>query len=504
MDSENNGSVAMDFSLLEALIPKAPPSETERLTAMIQQLRAGSLTLERSGTKIIIPENFDFDTAIAFLKNKKEEDEMMVEVSETVDAFPFDGAYAMTLAIEEVFGFGANKRETVQTPFGALKFNPVFVSVEIERGKIVQVPWGEFELPGIYGKMKTGFDLKDKERVVFRISGTIKHKSKPLFQKFMAAVKKKVQTQSIYKGKAIKVSFRTADNQAIFFDPSVTPQFMKLDGVDNPIFTRMTEEQIALSIMHPIKYADLARKEGISLKRTIMLEGDYGTGKTMQANQIARLCVECGFTFLYVSHCEDLSRAMRLAEQYAPCVVFAEDADRVMGGDRDSKMDSLSYVLDGVDTKSKEIMVVLTTNKIETIQQLMIRPGRIDSLITIEKPDAETVYRLMKHYGRGRLEGDFQEFKDTIHPMIGQNAAFITETLKKAELRAISRGLPIKIRPEDVEVAVDMMKKHVQIMTRTPESPEIRVPMNDIKIVVSTNKKSEELDMSQVQAAVGG
>ncbi len=391
-----------------------PPEVMEHFKQMLDAKEFAGIQMEE-GQKMILPKGMPIERAIEFLTKKLEEEQAVCTIIETIDAFPFDAAHALSLVIHDLYGFSGNQSSTIATPFGNFSFAPKFIGVQIARGVTVQVPWGEFCLPGINGTFACGFEKKDN-RVIFKLVATVQGKYRESVSKLVQALREKLKTHSIYKNKSLRVSFRDRNGEAIFFDPSVVPQFMDMEGDAEPIFTRSTEAQIKMAILDPIRHTDRLRKAGIKLRRTVLLEGDFGTGKTLTAKQTAKVCESNGWTFIYVTNCEDLDRALTMAEQYSPAVVFTEDVDRVMGGDRDEQADALSYTLDGVDVKNRETIVVLTTNDPRKIQKLMLRPGRIDSIISIQKPDADTTLRLMRLYAKGRMHGSTTEFEMSIAP----------------------------------------------------------------------------------------
>ena len=137
------------------------------------------------------------------------------------------------------------------------------------------------------------------------------------------------------------------------------------------------------------------------MKRGVLLGGKYGTGKTLAATVAARLAQDNGITYVYTPRADELGDAIAFAKQYQSpaCVVFCEDIDRQVTGQRTVAMDDILNILDGVDTKTDNIITVLTTNHLDNVNQAMLRPGRLDAIINVETPDAYTAERLVRHYG---------------------------------------------------------------------------------------------------------
>src|SRR6202000_3403134 len=119
-------------------------------------------------------------------------------------------------------------------------------------------------------------------------------------------------------------------------------------------------------------------------------------------------------SFVMCTQTQDFADCVRFAHNYQPAIVFCEDIDRETDGSRDEELDAILNTIDGVDSKNTEIMLVLTTNEVQNIHPAMLRPGRLDALLTLDYPDSEAVGRLIRHYsgdllpeGEGlRLVGD--------------------------------------------------------------------------------------------------
>lgn len=294
--------------------------------------------------------------------------------------------------------------------------------------------------------------------------------------KIVDRMRELLATNSIYRRKAIKIKFRNADGKRLLnpqnpsqFDPSLAPKFINLGAkTDEPIFRRDVETQLQTSLYNPILFTDRCIRHGIPLKRGVLLEGVFGTGKTLTAAKLARMCVEHGWTFIYLENVADLDIAIGLATMYEPAVVFAEDIDRTMGGNRDQHMDRILNMIDGVDSKIHKIMVVLTTNDLDIINPAFIRPGRIDAIIQLQTPDAEAMVRIGRTYskdavGSPMISGSDADLERAFLPLSGANAAFgraAVDTAKLAALPFINDNKMI-ITPNDISAAITSMLPHV-------------------------------------------
>ena len=131
------------------------------------------------------------------------------------------------------------------------------------------------------------------------------------------------------------------DADAAISDLNMQPEFFDIRNVTegDMIHNRVTQSIIETSILSPIKNEQACRKHGIPLKRGVLLEGRYGTGKTPTARVTAKVAVDHGWTFIVIAKAEGLSAAPSAAQRYQPAVVFAEDIDRF--GDRTERASTI-------------------------------------------------------------------------------------------------------------------------------------------------------------------
>lgn len=477
----------------EMLLAVTGLSQEKFAQNMVEQYLQGNTTLDREGMTLTIPKNMSLEQAISFLKRKQEEEESYVKVLEDIEAFPLDAAYCMTLVLKDLFGFSADVAGNFDTPFGPVTYNPRFLSVPISHKEKVQVPWGNISIPGVEGTVRSDFFVKDNSRVMYRLSAEVKGKCKKVILELATALRNKLKTHSIFKGKAVKVTFRDTDGSPLFFDPTVMPTFFDVSEDPVVILNEDVETQLQATLYNPIRYPDKLRKAGLSLRRTVLLSGTYGSGKTLTAKKVAYEGTKNGWTYFYVDDCRDLAKAMNLAEQYAPAVVVAEDVDRVMDGDRNSASDALSYALDGVDTKTREIILILTTNRVDAIQPLFLRARRINSVVNVDTPNSETVYRLLDLYSNGTLHGSKTDFMEAINPMLGQSSSFIHEVVDLAKLSAISRDEDLQITPLDVKTSVAILMNHANLLNKKTKSPTKEIRLTDLWVTPTEEHSEEEV-----------
>jgi ATP-dependent 26S proteasome regulatory subunit len=216
---------------------------------------------------------------------------------------------------------------------------------------------------------------------------------------------------------------------------------------------------------------------GIQLKHGCLLAGPYGTGKTLLAKYTAKKAISNKWTFIYLEDVRQLRHALRLAEMYAPCVVFSEDIDKaVEGSDRTIEINAILNTLDGVDTKNIPIITILTTNHSENINKAFLRAGRIDSLITMTPLDKTTGHQFLQRFACDRLgnsllnpEADYTAAGEALTGIV---PAFASEVVNKAKMYALYNKRTL-IEPADIITASDSFKEHIRLTTENNQpSPE--------------------------------
>jgi len=241
-----------------------------------------------------------------------------------------------------------------------------------------------------------------------------------------------LREESIYRGKAFRVSFKDANDDWL---PIPAVEFLDTEANGKVIaFNREIEETIEDEIFSVLQHVNKCRELG-TLKRGIIAAGEPGTGKTLLAYHIAKEAMRNGVTFVY-GKASELAEGMQLAKMYQPAVFLVEDVDRVTSGDRTEALDEILNTLDGVDSKNSEIIVILTTNDVAAINIAMLRSGRLDTKLFIEAPDAETCERLLTAFSGL----DLDEVKEAAFLLAGCIPADIHECVKRANLRALMRG----------------------------------------------------------------
>lgn len=386
------------------------------------------------GEKLILPEGLSFDGAIDLIQRRKQYMEEDTDLHETFDVFPWDGAAALDHVLREKYGWA----QAVATPgfFGSTP--PKLINIEVAPGEYIKVPWGRFKLPNVTGYLETHGGMKNG-RISFALSASILRKDEPVVQGLFNDIRAYLKDHSIYRGKAIKIRFRDDSGSPLRMPE---PKFMRTDDVDRSqlIYSRDIQAAIETNLFTPIERVPDLVANGIPVKRGVLLAGPYGTGKTLAAKVAAKLAVENDLTFVYVSRADELADAVEFAKMYqsTACAVFCEDIDRALEGTRDAATDDILNIIDGIDTKTSNIITVLTTNNLANIHPAMLRPGRLDAVIDVLPPDGEAVERLLRAYGGDTVHDD-DDLTAVGVELAGTIPAVVAEVVKRAKLAQLRR-----------------------------------------------------------------
>jgi transitional endoplasmic reticulum ATPase len=453
------------------------------------------------GEKLILPEGLAIPAAIDLLMRRAEYLEAVVSINEKFDVFPFDGAYGLSQVIISRYGWAEGKSQ--KNMFGETK--PQVYKIASSHNTKVDVPWGKFELPNIDGMLMTGSDKGPAGRAVFTLSAEVKRKDEPTIRALFDELRAYLKEHSLYRGKAIKIRFRDDNGNPVSMPE---PEFINVEGVhrDNLLLNEDLMNSINANLFTPITRVKDCLANGIKIKRGILLGGPYGTGKTLAATVAASLAQESGITYVYTPRANELGDAIAFAKQYQSpaCVVFCEDIDRDVTGVRTVKMDDILNILDGIDTKSENIITVLTTNHLDNVNQAMLRPGRLDAIIDVVTPDAPTAIRLVRHYG-GEAIRDDEDLSLVGEALQGQIPAVIEETVKRAklfQLTLLESGAAVTdISAEAIRQAAVTMTTQIELLAGeakvvTPQLEQafkvvVGTEVERVLKVVSSNEEAE-------------
>ena len=420
--------------------------------------------VEFSGSKIVLPadpRHMTLPEAREWLARLERSEEEAITVHEVIDAHPWDGCVAFMTAMKETYGWA----QPVPTRNFFGRNAPQMISIETGVGETATIFWGSFQLPGVEGTLVTGTEEK-RGQLKFVIEGQVKRKYLEVIHGLAELTRKIVRERSIYRGHALRLSLNGGEINLM--EP---PTFVNLKKVkeDELVFSEDLMDQVITNLWTPIEHTEWCRQHDVPLKRGVLLEGPYGTGKTLAASVTAKKCEQNGWTFITVGRVTALEGALQFAMAYQPCVVFVEDIDREMSGERTAEIDDILNKVDGIVSKGAEIMVVLTSNHAENITKPMLRPGRLDAVLSIGPPDAAAVQKLLRVYGR-KLINKHEDLTHSGFVLAGRIPAVIREVVERSKLYAISRapGAIFTLTDEDIVRSAKGMARHLELLDAKP------------------------------------
>lgn len=419
--------------------------------------------VEYVGSKITLPgdpSHMPLDDAINSLIRLKKDEDQVLNAVELIDAHPMDGAVALMKAMKRKYGWASPV--PTQGFFGPTPPTLVGVKTGPNPEDMIQVVWGAFVLPGVEKPMNCGAHVSDG-RVQFLLHGQVRKREMVLVKELAILTREILKNESIYKAKAIRLVF----NSNGVLDLGKAPDFIATDYInpDELILNAGEGTQLETALWTPIRHTAACVKARIPLKRGILLEGPYGCGKTMAANVTAKVCVDNGWTFILLDRVDALKDALLFANRYAPAVVFSEDIDRLIE-ERDDAGNDMLNTIDGILSKDAKVITVLTTNFVEKLDRAMLRPGRLDAVISLRAPNEQSVERLVRLYGRDMLEDDIH-LGDVGRELAGNIPATVREVVERSKLGMISRG-DKELTAADLLIAARGMKAHLELLKDKP------------------------------------
>ena len=217
----------------------------------------------------------------------------------------------------------------------------------------------------------------------------------------------------------------------------------------------------------PQKYAEV----GAKLPKGVLLVGPPGTGKTLLARAVAG---EARVPFFSISGSEFVEMFVGMgaakvrdlfkqAGEKAPCIVFIDEIDAIgkkrdsggIGGndEREQTLNQLLAEMDGFDS-SKGVVLLAATNRPETLDPALLRPGRFDRRVPVELPDLQGRIAILKvHAKHVRIDGDV-DWNIIARATAGASGAELANIINEGALRAVRQGRKT-VRQEDLEESVE-------------------------------------------------
>jgi len=300
--------------------------------------------------------------------------------------------------------------------------------------------------------------------------------------KYVVGIDKKISIEKLTPGTRVALRGESYILHEILpskVDPLVS--LMKVEKVPDATYDMVggLEEQIKEVkevIELPIKHPEIFDALGIAQPKGVLLFGPPGTGKTLLARAVAHH-TDC--TFIRVSGAElvqkyigEGARMVRelfvMAREHAPSIIFMDEIDSIggqriegrMGGDSEVQRTMLELLnqLDGFES-TQNIKVIMATNRIDILDDALLRPGRIDRKIEFPNPNEAARYDVLKIHSRRMNLMRGIDLKKIASLMESASGADCKGTCTEAGMFAL-RERRIHVTQEDFEMAVaKVMKK---------------------------------------------
>lgn len=426
--------------------------------------------VESEGTALVLPKGMTPAQAIVSLQRRQAYEQETTDIIEPINVFPWDGALALQKAINAKFGW--SQAEWIPGGMFEPAKAPKLIAVETGVGETTNVPWGRFSLPGVTGWIETGGTMKDGVSI-FVLQAHVQRRYEGVIKELVADTRRILETDSIYRGKALKIRFTDDDGDDL---EDVMPSFLDVASAvpERLIFSDDLTAIIATNLFTPLTHRARLKKHKVPFKRGILLSGTFGTGKTETAFTAANLATQNGITFLYCEKMSEFKRMIQFAQQYGSngAVIFMEDIDRISKGERTEALNEVLNTVDGIEAKGTEVLVVLTTNDVDAIHESMLRPSRIDAVIDMEKPDAAAAIRLVRLYAGELLDPD-EDLTSIGALLAGQIPAVIGGIVQRSKLAAIrlsDNDDDLRITSAAIAESAKQMTKQIALLNRQPRA----------------------------------
>lgn len=240
-------------------------------------------------------------------------------------------------------------------------------------------------------------------------------------------------------------------------------------------------KEIVDFLHNPDKYAQI----GASLPKGALLVGPPGTGKTLLAKAVAG---EAKVPFFSISGSEFVEMFVGMgaakvrdlfkqANEKAPCIVFIDEIDTIgkkrdgggMGGndEREQTLNQLLTEMDGFDGK-KGVVILAATNRPESLDPALLRPGRFDRRVPVELPDLQGREEILKVHAKKIKIADTVRFDDIAKAAAGASGAELANIVNEAALRAVRDGRKFATQAdfeESIEVVIAGYQKKNRVLS---------------------------------------
>lgn len=267
-------------------------------------------------------------------------------------------------------------------------------------------------------------------------------------------------------------------NAKVYVKSSTGIKFSDVAGEDE---AKELLTEIVDFLHNPEKYREI----GASMPKGALLVGPPGTGKTLLAKAVAG---EAEVPFFSISGSEFVEMFVGMgaakvrdlfkqANEKAPCIVFIDEIDTIgkkrdshgMAGndEREQTLNQLLTEMDGFDA-SKGVVILAATNRPDTLDPALLRPGRFDRRIPVELPDLKGREEILKVHARKIKLGDNVDFNAIARAASGASGAELANMVNEAALRAVRENRKFVVQSdleESIEVVIAGYQKKNRVLS---------------------------------------
>ncbi|XP_010479476.1 PREDICTED: ATP-dependent zinc metalloprotease FTSH 1, chloroplastic-like isoform X1 [Camelina sativa] len=246
--------------------------------------------------------------------------------------------------------------------------------------------------------------------------------------------------------------------------PETGVSFADVAGADQ---AKLELQEVVDFLKNPDKYTAL----GAKIPKGCLLVGPPGTGKTLLARAVAGeagvpffSCAASEFVELFVgvgaSRVRDL---FEKAKSKAPCIVFIDEIDAVgrqrgagMGGGNDEREQTINQLLTEMDgfSGNSGVIVLAATNRPDVLDSALLRPGRFDRQVTVDRPDVAGRVKILQVHSRGKALGKDVDFDKVARRTPGFTGADLQNLMNEAAILAARRELK-EISKDEISDALE-------------------------------------------------
>jgi len=329
------------------------------------------------------------------------------------------------------------------------------------------IPSGWMTIPGLDGMCKADRNNDGTGSIIFRF----KRNRQAAINGLFSYIREELEQRSIYRGQVITSDY----------------QFVNVAGFDRSqvVFNRDLSDAVNVACISSIVDLDENIKAGENPKRCVLLVGKPGTGKTLLGKTSQSIMFEMGYTVVICPSggtARDMARGLAIARNYMTkdsiVGLFMEDIEKMATHDRSLALENL----DGSISKSDRILIVMTTNFPEMVDDAFLRQGRVDDFIEVGLPDLDAFTRLIKQRLKEKLADDIH-WEAAFEANEGYTPAWIVGGISKVIRSVIARTHSadnIVVTTDDLMTGAKLLRRQWELQQGAAARKPEKVTVEDI------------------------